>query len=464
MSNNKHYFNNKIHHIEATDEHLTSRGGLVFFVKYIENVTIYPLLGRFFGSIRKNNKGQAVTSLFKQLFCFFMDGTSFHITRFDELKKDGAYAGIIEESTDKLASSHAIKRFFRSFSFVRIWQFRRLLQILFIWRLKIEKPKLIILNMDTMPMNNDDALKREGVEPTYKKVKGFAPLQLTWGRYIIDAVFRGGSKHSNHSDTAMKMIAHIVKKIRKQYDENVLILLRCDSGFFDQKNMEEFEGIEIGYIIGGKIYGDIKRSVSAMPSECWGEYDNGKHIWDYVEIGDRREAWDKFRRMFYCHCRADEDGQILLRFARPDTVLYTNLGVDQKLTKTFREAGLNHYMTGTGIIGCYHGRGNDELVNRGLKDFGTEKLPFKRFTANAAFYYTMLVSFFLGEAFKEDVGEVTVPIGSYATRLRRVIIDTAAKIVRTGGRIIVKFSVAVYEQIKAETLWDRSLHPTPIFL
>jgi hypothetical protein len=29
--------------------------------------------------------------------------------------------------------------------------------------------------------DNDEALKREGVHPTYRKVKGFEPLQLSWG-------------------------------------------------------------------------------------------------------------------------------------------------------------------------------------------------------------------------------------------------------------------------------------------
>ena len=54
----------------------------------------------------------------------------------------------------------------------------------------------------TLMLDNDDALKRHGVQPTYKKVKGFHPLQLNWGRFFVDAVFRGGKKHSNHGDTA----------------------------------------------------------------------------------------------------------------------------------------------------------------------------------------------------------------------------------------------------------------------
>lgn len=41
-----------------------------------------------------------------------------------------------------------------------------------------------------MVMDNDDALKREGAKPTSKKILGFAPLQMAWGQFTIDAVFR----------------------------------------------------------------------------------------------------------------------------------------------------------------------------------------------------------------------------------------------------------------------------------
>jgi len=54
--------------------------------------------------------------------------------------------------------------------------------------------------------------------------------------------------------------------------------------------------------------------------------------------------------------------------------------------------------------------GADELVHRALKEFGSQTLPFKRFGANAAFYYTMAVAFFFYECFKEDVTESVVPL------------------------------------------------------
>ena len=76
---------------------------------------------------------------------------------------------------------------------------------------------------------------REGAKPTYKKVKGFQPLQLTWGRFIVDAYFRSGEKHHNHGDDARRTLAKAVQLIRAHYRAEVPMIVRIDSGFFDDK-------------------------------------------------------------------------------------------------------------------------------------------------------------------------------------------------------------------------------------
>jgi hypothetical protein len=109
--------------------------------------------------------------------------------------------------------------------------------------------------------------------------------------------------------------------------------------------------------------------------------------------------------------------QRLLEFARPLSIYYTNLGrggeIDQRLTAI----GLQHACLAEKIIAEAHSRGADELVHRGLKDFGFEELPFLRFAPNAAFYCTLLMAFFLFESFKEDVCRDVIPVESYATTL-----------------------------------------------
>ena len=448
----------KITDIGITKDTLTSRGGISVFVRYLDRIGVMPHIERLFGGIRKSRKGRCVEEIFKQVLCNFIDGTSRHLVHFDCLREERGYAGAIESSPEGMMSSHSIKRFFGGFSLPRIWLFRGLLQNLFIWRLNLTKPDVIELGIDTMVMDNDEAHVRHGVEPTYKKEKGFQPLQMTWGRFIVDAVFRGGSKHGNHGDTVEKMVRHIVSKIRKNYRSDVPIIIKIDKGFFDQKLYEGFEGLYIGYIGSGKLYEDIKGYVEEVERVGWNQYRNKEQVWDYVEFMDRRGNWTKSRRAIYCRPWY-EGNQLLLDFARPDTILYTNLGMGEKIDELLIKAGRNDLMAAEKVIECAHGRGRDELVHRAFKDFGHEELPFKWFAPNAAYYYTMVLAFFLSETFKEDVCSTVIPVTAYATTVRRKLIDIAAKIVKKSGKIILKVTAATWNALNFNVLWERSGSP-----
>ena len=106
-----------VDNVGTTSDTLTSRGGLTLFVKYINGIGILPILLKFFGSIRKTEKGLDVSTIFKQIFCWFYDGTSRYLVSFDDLKKDEGYAATIETCVKEMASSHQIKRFFGKFSY-----------------------------------------------------------------------------------------------------------------------------------------------------------------------------------------------------------------------------------------------------------------------------------------------------------------------------------------------------------
>jgi hypothetical protein len=125
---------------------------------------------------------------------------------------------------------------------------------------------------------------------------------------------------------------------------------------------------------------------------------------------------------------------MLLDFARPDNLIYTNPGMGSRLDEMLS----SEWLSAEGIISAYHERGSDELVHRAFKDFGFEQLPFQRFVANAAFYYVMMLSFVLFELFKQRVCSPVIDTRAYASSLRRRLIDQAAKIVRHAGRITLK--------------------------
>ncbi|WP_459936970.1 IS1380 family transposase [Desulfonatronum parangueonense] len=355
-----------------------------------------------------------------------------------------------------MVSSYAVKMFFNSIPLRFSSMFRMLLMRLFVWRLNISKPKLIVINIDAMVMDNDDASKRVGVEPTYKKVCGFAPLQMTWGRFIIDAIFRSGKKHSNHGNDTAKMIHRAVKLIRNKYRKDVPIIVRMDSGYCDQKLFAEMERLQIGYICGGRFLPDVKSYISSLPQKAFDHHygKNDEDIWEYCEFGDRRSTWKRFRRAIFWRPLLEEK-RFFLPGARPGTMIYNNLGMGQAIDEQLKKSGYEYLTKSEEIISSYHQRGTDELVHRCLKDFGIEQLPFKNFAPNAAMYYTMLLGFFLFETFKEDVSNPVVPISATPTTLRRKLVDIAGKIVRTAKQVKLKVNVAVMEALNFKELWER---------
>ena len=68
-----------INDVEITEDVLTSRAGLTLFVRYFRSISLLPYMETMFGKIRKSRKGQGISEIFKQLFCFFVDGTSRHL-------------------------------------------------------------------------------------------------------------------------------------------------------------------------------------------------------------------------------------------------------------------------------------------------------------------------------------------------------------------------------------------------
>ncbi|WDN89306.1 hypothetical protein BuS5_03767 [Desulfosarcina sp. BuS5] len=453
----------RINKIDTTTDTITGRGGLVLFSRYLEMTGILDILNTKFGFMRKSSKGLSVWILFKQIFCFFFDGTSRHLTYFDQLKNDKGYAGAIETTTSQMASSHMIKRFFQTFGWWFANHFRWVLRTMFIWRLNIIKPDEIVLYIDSMVMDNDDAKKRQGVQPTYKKKKGFHPLQIIWNGKIVDAIFRGGSKNGNFGDTVVNMIIGLVNLIRSDYSKTVTIILRCDSGFFDKKNFAAFDELNIGFIASGKMYAGVKQQASNAANSDWDSYNIKEQTWSFLEFGFRCDKWKRFYRTFYTRCLY-EGKQILLDFARPDNVILTNIGINDKVLKNCTEERRQYWLIPEAIINSYHQCGADELAHRGFKDFDFEQLPFKKFGPNSAFYYCMLISFFLFETFKEDVTAEVIPIRSYATSVRRKIVDIGAKIVKKSHMITLKLSQSVMQAIKFDKLWANCQNPSPILI
>lgn len=444
--------NHKISGIGTTTDLLADRGGLACIMRYLDKTGLIDELSRPLSKLRTGNKGIGIDVMMRQILAFFIDGTCRHLTYFDHLKEDLGYQALLEISPDEAISSHQVKRVFGKLSSTNWSPFRALLRQMFRTRLELEKPQIVELFLDTMVMNNDDALCRQGSQPTYKKVKGFQPLQLIWNGQIIDAQFRGGSKNGNHGLTAATMIKKAVKKIRRVLGYEIPVIVKMDGGFFDGELFWRLDINNIGFVCAGRMSSNVKRFAEGQSQ--WETMEKGQQRWSYFEFGTSCQNWKRFYRALYLKPQFDDD-QMVLEFARPESVVITNLGSYPHLFKKVDPAVYARLCDPTYLINANHSRGTEELTHRALKDFGFEQLPFKKFGANMAFYYLMVIAFNIMEWFKLDVLVDLGLVGkrSYPTTVRRRVIDFAAKIVRTGGRIILKVTQSSMNRLKFDQLW-----------
>lgn len=455
----------RITKIGFTNDKISSRGGLPLFLRYIEQIGLYKLIsGTIFSLVLQSNKGLHLQQFLKQIFAFFMDGTNMAMSSFDQSKKDKGYAALLESTPEQMASSHQIKRYFAKLAVLSNKVFNIILNELFIWRLLLEKPKIIELGIDTMVLDNDSSKKREGNEVTYKKVKGFQPLHISWGPFLIDVMFRKGSAHSNHGTDYTDRVRSVVKLIRKRYSQDVPILISADSGFADQKAYEVFEQeLHIHYITTGKIYDDIKEYVGGIPVYAFSELTKGKAIWGFVEFAGKLKSWSKFRRCIFTRIQRDDMGQYVLDFGKPDNIIYTNIGNCPIADQRLRAAGGSHYFEAKNIVVNSHKRGADELIHRSIKEMATkEQLPFKSMGMNRAYYFMLVITHFIFEAYKQDVTAQVIPVTVYPNTFRRKLIDFAAKITTHSRNIVLNVTKTVYETINIVELWKLCLSPPAI--
>ncbi len=456
----------KITKIRATNDKISSRGGLALFLRYIANIKLYELIASvFLLKIIFGGKGLSLQQFLKQIFAYFMDGTDMSISGFDKKKTDKGYASVLENIETDMASSHQIKRFFIKLSIIPNQLYDKVLHELFMWRLKMESPKIIFLGIDTMVLDNDDSKKKEGCEVTYKKKKGFQPLHITWGPFLIDVLFRNGKAHSNHGTDYTDRIKAIVELIRERYSCDVPIILCADSGFADQKAFDYFDTINVHFITTSRIYEDIKEYSELMPSEQYEELAKDKLIWRLFEFASKRGTWKRFRRSIFTTLSCDENGQYIIGIGnkRTDNLIFTNIGTNEVADQRLVKAGGEEYLKAINIVKLSHQRGADELIHRSIKELATkEQLPFKRMGMNRAYYFMLVIVHFIFETYKRDVTNEVLSITSYPNTFRRKVIDFATKITSGSGYVILNIPKTIFDNFKLNDLWKKCQSPPVI--
>ena len=448
--------------IEATSDLLTARAGIAPFAQFLTSLGLPQHLADSFVGVRKDSCNSASTEdIFTSILCWFMSGDSRHLSSFDDLVEEDGTTALF--NVEKIPSSHAIKRFLKRFHHGHEKKFRDHLASLFLRRLKEERPQLVVLGIDSMVMDNDDAKCRHGVSLTYKKKNGYHPLQMTWDGMIIDGMFRSGSRASHEFKQTRGMIGRMVRLVRECLGKDVAIIIRLDAGYFDEKLLKFMdEDLNVGFVVGGKLYSGFKSDMGALPQDedNWGYCTSGQRSWKFTELGFKCNSWEKFYRGVLTQVESRKDGALFLEFARPTSLFLTNLGMRQDLFATCAY----QYEDVEELISLYQGRGGEELCHRGLKDFGFEQLPMKGYVPNLVMYHLMLIGFGSFEVFKREALAGVVKATSYASTVRRKFIDVAAKIARTKRKLFLKLRHQTLARLKFTMVWAKCRNAPPLRL
>ena len=68
----------------------------------------------------------------------------------------------------------------------------------------------------------------------------------------------------------------------------------------------------------------------------------------------------------------------------------------------------------------------------------------------------MVIAFNAFECYKKDVLGGVVKGGGYATTVRRVAVDFAAKVLRSGRKVIMKVTESTMKRLDLKVLWELS--------
>jgi len=430
----------KIKSVEETKDCLTSRAGLAPYANFLNGTKISETLGELLTHLRKNKKGIVLNDVFFQLFLFFADGSQQSLSAFDNLTKNESWQKL--HGCKQNLNTASLKRILAKINSADIAVLRPLLRRVFQSALKAKNPQKVILFLDSSVYDNDGAKCRTGVKCTYKKIQGYHPINLIWDGMYIDTHFQAGDCSTNQGDVAITMLQKVTPIIRQSLGEDIEIIVRMDSGYYDQKIFRACDELKISFICAGKHYSDHKVLGAKHLDKFDGTYRNKGCAWRYCNFTERRSSWPQemqYRALFLRP--VEENGDALL-------------GLDTRIILTnLKKADCSDKQ----IITYDHSRGADELTHRAAKEFTTERMPSLDFNANAFWYTIGIIAFNLFQIFKRNVASFSW--NAYPNTLRRKLFDLAGKITKHSRAFKLKITRWEMKELDFKGIWQNSLIP-----
>lgn len=286
--------------------------------------------------------------------------------------------------------------------------------------LRKKKLKSITIDIDSSVVNVEG--HQEGTAKGYNPKK---PGNLCYNiqfafcdelKAYITGFVRSGNTYT--ANGAAEMIKEIVAHIKT---DDLEILFRMDSGYFDDDIISTIESAGCQYLIKGKEYPTLSSQVTA-PTISFTQGDEGRET---TELVTKLNTWDKDRRFVVSRVLKPEKERAQLSLLEGDEYEYFYFVTNTELASEK-------------VVIAYEKRGNAEnYIKEAKYDMAVGRLLLKSFWANEAIFQLMMLSYNLFLLFKLDflgISEFRQQIKTF--RLKYVFL--AGKIIRTARYVVMK--------------------------
>ena len=405
-----------VNKIDFNAKNLTSNAGIFLLLENAKNNGIFELIEKDL-MFDNESTNKIKMNHIKTMLCGHFIGID-KLERLKLLQKDP----LITEFGISVKQPETVSRFLGNFTFKTTQMFRDINFKIFKRLLSKSKLKSITIDIDSSVINVEG--HQEGA------TKGYNPKKLGNRCYNIQFAFcdelkayitgfmRSGNTYT--ANGAAEMIKEIVANIKT---DDLEIMFRMDSGYFDEEIIEAIESTGCKYLIKGKVYPTLASQVTD-PSIIFVRGEEGRET---TELFMKLNKWNKERRFIVARILKPEKDRMQISLIEGDEYQYFFFVTNTELPSEK-------------VVISYEKRGNCEnYIKEAKYDMAVGHLLLKSFWANEAIFQMMMLAYNLFLLFKFDflsVSEYRQQIKTF--RLKYVFL--AGKIIKTARYVIMKLS------------------------
>jgi len=405
-----------INKIDFKAKNLTSNAGLFILLENAKSNEIFDLIEADL-SFDNDSTNKIKMNHIKTMLC----GNFIGIDKLERLKLLQSDP-LVKEFGISVKEPETVSRFLGNFSFKTTQVFREINFKVFKKILAKSGITSITIDIDSSVINVEG--HQEGA------VKGYNPKKHGNRCYNIQFAFcdelkayitgfvRSGNTYT--SNGAAEMIKEIVASIKT---DNLDILFRMDSGYFDEDILKTIESLDCKYLIKGKVYPTLYSKVTEEDTF----FTQGEDGRETTSFSGKLDSWEKDRRFVVSRVLKPEKERIQLSLSK-------SLEYDYFFFVT------NTTLPSEEVVISYEKRGNAEnYIKEAKYDMSVGHLILKSFWANEAVFQIMMLTYNLFLLCKMDcLSSLEYRQQIKTFRLKYVFI--AAKIIKTARTVIMKIS------------------------